>query len=105
MRWVALALGVLLLLTNAFWLYQAVDHGVSRAYREQACTESEEALTQALATLRQVRAHVGRKDILQAARTSVPQFGEPFDKEGALHAGRLSFKLDAGGHLIAVEQE
>ena len=105
MRWVALALGVLLVVTNAFWLFQAVDHGVSRAYREQACTESEEALEQALATLRRVRGHVGRKDILQAARASLPRLGEPFDKEGALHAGRLSFKLDTGGHLIEVEKQ
>lgn len=102
MKWVVFALGFAFIGTNALWFYKSVDHGVTNMYREQICTEHEEALEQSLATIRLVKRHLARKEILAAAHSTLPQFGEPFEKDGELNAGRLAFKLDQSGNVTEV---
>jgi len=103
MRWVVLALGLGFIGTNAWWVYTSVDHGVTDTYREQICTENQQALAQSLATIRLVKGHLTRQKILEASRSALPQFDEPFEKDGELNVGRLTFKLDHTGKLVDVQ--
>ncbi len=102
MKLTILGLVLVIVLTNAWWLYRSVDHGVTDMYRTQVCTEHEEALAQALAVIKVAKGRKARNDILQAARTALPQFGEPLDKEGEVTVGRLAFKFDQYGALVDV---
>lgn len=102
MKWVVIGLGIALGVTNALWLYRSVDHGVTDMYRAQVCTEHEEALTQSFAVIRLAKGRRARKEIVEAARTALPQFGEPFEKDGEVIVGRLALKFDRDGALVDV---
>ncbi len=102
MKTASIALAVALLVTNAWWLYKGVDHGVTDMYREVTCTEHEEALVQSLAIVRLAKGRKARKEIVDAARAALPQFGEPFEKDGEVIVGQLAFKFDREGALIDV---
>lgn len=73
-------------------------------YRAQSCTEHEEALAQSLAIIHLAKGHLARKAILEASHDTLPQFNEPFEKDGELNAGRLAFKLDEKGNIIDVRK-
>ena len=102
MKLTVFGLVVALLLTNAWWLYRSVDHGVTDMYRTQVCTEREEALAQSLAVIKLAKGRKARADMLRAARTALPQFGEPVEKDGEVTVGRLAFTFDPSGALIDV---
>lgn len=104
MRWLVLALALALIGTNAWWFYKSVDHGVTDMYRQQVCTEDQEAQAQSLVLLRLVKGQLTRRAILEAAQAARSRFGEPFDKDGELHAGRLAFKLDEKGNVTALRK-
>ncbi len=103
MKWVVVGLVIALVGSNAWWFYASVDRGVSAMYREQVCTERQEALVQALAIVRLAKGRRVRKEIVAAAQAALPRFGEPFEKDGETIVGRLALKFDPEGALIDVQ--
>jgi hypothetical protein len=90
-----------LVASNAWWLYNTIDFGVTHTYAMQTCSEDAEALDQALAML-PVAAQSGasRASIIAAARRGKDQV--EFEKDGYTWVGRLGLRFDADGRLVEV---
>ena len=91
---------VLLLASNAFWLYQAVDTGVTVSYRGQQTYELEETRKQLMATLPDIAIHATKDEIIAAASKHTDQ--KVFEKEGCTWVGWIGFKFDESHKLKAV---
>jgi hypothetical protein len=102
MKWAVIGLALALVGTNAWWLYRAIDSGVTAMYREQTCTEHQEALVQSLAVIRLAKGRHLRKEMVETARAALPESGEPFDKDGETVVGRLALKFDQDGAFVDV---
>ncbi len=95
-----LALSLLLVASNAWWAYNALNAAVTAGYREASFHEHHEALAQALAILPvAARPQVTSAQILesakQAARTS-----ESFEKDGFVWVGHLGLRFSEAGRLL-----
>ena len=91
---------VLLLASNAFWLYQAVGTGVTLSYRDQQTYELEETRKQLMATLPDIAIHATKDGIIAAASKHTDQ--EVFEKEGCIWVGWIGFKFDESNKLKSV---
>ena len=93
-------LAVLLLVSNAFWLYQAVDAGASLSYRDQQTYVLEETRKQLMAVFPEVAKNATKEEIIAAANKYTDQ--EAFEKEGCTWVGWLGFKFDKSNKLKSV---
>ena len=100
MKIIITILVALLLITNAFWLYQVVDTGVTNTYREQHIYELEETRKQLMATLPAVAFKVNQMEIVSAARKFTKQ--EVYEKNGCVWIGWLGFRFDQNHRLLSV---
>lgn len=91
---------VLLLASNAFWLYQVVDTGVTLSYRDQQTYELEETRRQLMATFPEVAKHATKEEIIAAASKHTDQ--EVYEKEGCTWVGWLGFKFGESNKLKSV---
>jgi hypothetical protein len=91
-----------LVASNAWWLYAAVDSGVTSSYREQAFHEHREALAQLIAVVPAVSEPAAtRESILLAARSAAKDSKE-FEKDGFVWVGYLGYRFSDGGRLREV---
>jgi cell wall-associated NlpC family hydrolase len=99
--WIA-SLAIALVASNGWWLYTAVDAGVTASYREVSFRDHREALSQTLAVL-PVAADLKatRADVLAAA-AKVAASKTSFEKDGYVWVGRLGFGFDASGRVNKV---
>ena len=93
-------LSILLISSNAFWLYQAFDAGVTGSYRDQRIYELEETTKQLMAVLPEVAMRATKAEIVTAAGKFTDQ--EVFEKEGCTWVGWLGFKFDENNKLKSV---
>ena len=100
MKTAIIILVVLLLASNAFWLYQVVDSGVTLSYRDQQTYELEETRKQLMATFPEVASKVTKEEIIAAASKYTDQ--EIFEKDGCTWVGWLGFKFDENNKLKSV---
>ena len=100
MKTAIVILSALLLTSNAFWLYQVIDRGVTLSYRDQQTYELEETRKQLMATFPEVARHATKEEIIAAASKHTDQ--EVFEKEGCTWVGWLGFKFDENGKLKSV---
>ena len=100
MRWVVVVLSVLLVGSNGYWLYTALDAGVTISYAQQRIYELEEATKELMALLPEVAKGADRGQIIAAASKLTDQ--EPFEKDGCTWVGRLGFRFDDNGRLVSV---
>jgi len=97
------ALALALVVSNSWWLYGAIDRGVTATYREVTLQEHHEALAQALAILPVVAAPgATQQEVLAAAQAAVDG-PDSFEKDGFVWVGRLGLKFDSSGRLAEVE--
>ena len=100
----AVAIGLLsaaLLVSNAWWVYSAVD--VAHAYTDQQSSLrlSDEALSQALAIIKVAAdPNTTRDKIVAEATRSARDASEPFEKEGFLWIGSLGLRFSESGRLL-----
>ena len=100
---VILLLSTTLVASNAWWLYKAIDTGITRAYATQTCTENAEALAQAISALPvAARLDTSRDAVVAAARRGTDEV--VFDKDGLTWVGRLGLRFDAQGRLVEVQR-
>ena len=97
--WRTLAIGLLLalVLSNAWWLYAAIDEGVTHKYTDQMLYERGETAKTLAAALPTLTAGKSRRDIVAALETASGQ--EAFEKDGATHVGWVSLVFDKTGAL------
>lgn len=102
--WSIGVLTALLIVTNLWWAYNALDNGITYTYLKISLENNEEALAQALAVIEAV-AHVGatRQSIIKAARDAGSN-SEPFEKDGYVWVDSIGLKFDSTGHLISASK-
>ena len=100
MKTTIVILSILLLASNAFWLYQLIDSGVTLSYRDQQTYELEETRKQLMATLPVAAKKATKKEIVTAASKFTDQ--EAFEKDGCTWVGWLGFKFDENNKLKSV---
>ncbi|GAA5081803.1 hypothetical protein [Lysobacter panacisoli] len=89
--------------SNAWWIYNTLDFGITHTYAMQSCEEQEQALSQALSLL-PVAARPGatRDEVITAAGRGGDE--TVFDKDGFTWVGRLGLRFDADGRLLEARQ-
>lgn len=97
MKKFAIILGVLLIVSNLYWLYAILDHGVTLTYRNQELYEYKETQKQLLSMLPEVARNRSKEDIIEIAQKH--SSSEPFEKEGCTWVGWLGFKFTENSEL------
>ncbi len=95
-------LALLLLGSNAFWLYHTIDFGVSYSYLSVEASEASKRAEQAvrLANLDLIGMQVSEAKTLIG--NNVYDL-EPFEKEGCLWAGNVCLRLDSDRNVVSLE--
>lgn len=98
-----LLLSIALLGSNAWWLYHAIDAGVTSAYREASWRENHAALAQALAILPVAAQPDSTPAQVLSAAKSAAATKESFQKDGYTWVGELGLRFDTAGRLSKVK--
>jgi hypothetical protein len=97
-KWMAIALGGLLLLTNGFWLYSAIDLAVTEKYRQQVEYESTKRIEALEELCNKLVGGMQKHDAVRLLNDLSPEF-EAYEKEGRLNTIWLSFKINKRGNV------
>ena len=92
------ALVVLLLLSNAFWLYQSVDERIGAGLE---LGRQREALTQVFALIPVVAQKANRARIIATAADKTSN-NQAYEKDGYVWVGSLGLKFAGTGELVEV---
>lgn len=100
----AIVLGVLLLGTNGWWLYNSIDAGITYTYQQVSLDDCHEQLSQTVAILPIVASlDATPEEIIRAAQE--PIGAEPFEKEGfTIPPAGSARDLRSGGRGRACER-
>ena len=99
---VTLVFVALLVISNAYWLYNSFDSAITRSYRDDQLQQLDAALTQAQQVLPIAYASEGRATFVAAAQEVLDE--ESFEKDGCIWIGRLGFKFDEAETLQHVSR-
>ena len=91
---------VLLLASNAFWLYQYMDIAVTLSYRDQEAHELEETRKQIMAALPEIAKNATKREIVEASGKFTDS--EVYEKGGCTWVGMMGFKFDENEKLQSV---
>ncbi len=98
---VASVLAALLVASNLFWLYRALDQASIEKYHDQMLYERLEALSAALAVIPTLASDL-EKPIVVEKVAAVLNEQEPYEKEGVTVIDWLTFEFDSTDHLSRV---
>ena len=96
-KMLAITLGSLLVITNAYWVYSSIDSGITRTYEDQTYEMKNQ-----LSALRSIcNLHVSGMDKIEATEIlrSISPDSAPYEKEGRLNTTWLSLKLDQNKNI------
>ena len=98
MKWIAIILGALLIVTNSFWLYSAIDFAVTEKYDQQEVYEAKNKI-KALTKLNNHFVNgMPKEELNETLKALFPDF-EPYEKERKLNTLWLSFKVNDEGNI------
>lgn len=100
-KWTSAALLILLLGTNGWWLYQAIDSLVTEKYRQQVEYEADSTITALKAVTTELVRGSSKQHLIEVLGRSLPD-AEPFEKEGAINITFLSFPIADDGSIAGV---
>ncbi len=103
-KWIAMVLGALLVVTNGWWLYSAIDQAVTLSYRDQLMYE----YANRIVALSKLSSHLLRGRSETEVRTLLSEVlpdEKPFTKDGTLNITWLSFTLDDKNAIVGVEDD
>ncbi len=100
-RAVSIGLGVLLLLTNAGWLYLTIDTAVTASYQEQVRLDLQAAREQTLAALNASLHGRSRAEVEVFCKRLFPH-ELSFEKDNVLWFGSIGFSFASDGTVTAV---
>ena len=98
-KWVAIVLGVLLIATNGFWLYSAVDLAATEKYRQQEKYETKHRIEAFEKLCSKLVGGMKKADAIKLLNDVSPDFNA-YEKESHLNTIWLSFKLDKQGNVV-----
>ena len=101
-KWMSGGLLAFLLLSNGWWMYSAVDQGVTQKYQDIERNERIGAISKLVALSTELVRGMSKQD-LTVLLSKLPSKTPPFEKEGAIHAIPLSFPLDGEEKIIGVK--
>ena len=97
-KWIAVVLGCLLLFTNGFWFYSAIDSAVTEKYRQQEEYRAESKIKVLESLCNKLVSGITKPGAEKLLNSLSPDF-KVFEKEGRLNTVWLSLKLDETGHV------
>jgi hypothetical protein len=100
MKLIIAVLVLLLIVTNGFWLYGAVDQGVTLSYRDQQIYQLEETRKVLMAVIPKLASNLTKEEIISIASEHTDQ--EVFEKEGCTWVGWIGLKFSKKGSLQSV---
>lgn len=95
-------LGVLLITSNAYWIYAGIDDAVTRSYMTQQLHEYDAALKQ-VQTMLPIAFEATDKDSFVANVQEVLD-DESFEKDGCIWIGMLGLQFDGSSSLAHVSR-
>lgn len=99
---VLLLLVALLIASNTWWAYNAIDAGVTAMYRDQVLEEQRQALIELLAVAPEAAsAGATRESVLAVARAAADRTTD-LEKEGFVWVGKLGYRFSEEGRLLEV---
>ena len=98
-KWIAIALGVLLIATNGYWVYSAIDLAVTEKYRQQEEYEGNNRLDAFEKLCSKLVGGMKKSEAIKLLNEISPDF-EAYEKEGKLNTIWLSFKIDEQGNVV-----
>ena len=98
--WTALVLGLLLVGSNLWWLFQTFDHAITDHYREDQMRLTERTLDDALLFAPLAAAGLERDELIAEAELLYED--ESFEKDGCVWVGNLGLKFDDDQRLVHV---
>lgn len=93
-------LGILLVGTNAFWLYHVVDSSVTDFYRDDTIRSMQRTQDQLMAVIPELAGSQDRQKVVGIFQSATDE--EPFEKAGCVWVGSVGLKFDAENELLAV---
>jgi len=101
-KWTSAILLVLLIVSNGWWLYQAVDLAVTEKYRQQEEYEANRTISALKAVTSEFVRGSSKERLLETLGRALPE-DEPFEKEGAIHVTFLSFPISEDDSIAGVQ--
>ena len=103
MKLAIVILVILLLGSNAFWIYQIIDQSITLSYRDQRVYELDATTRQLVDTLMDVGETVPRGEMIEIATRHTQV--EAFDKDGCTWVGWIGFRFNASNELVYVSAQ
>ena len=91
-KWTSAILLILLIGSNGWWLYQAIDLAVTEKYRQQEEYEADRTISALKAVTTEYVRGSSKEQLLEVLGRAFPD-DEPWEKEGAIHVTFLSFPI------------
>jgi hypothetical protein len=90
----------LLIASNAFWLYQSFDTGITLSYKDQQIHQLDETRKQLMLMLPELAQNDTKDAVINAAKKNTDE--QPFRKDGCIWIAWLGFKFDPDGKLSSL---
>jgi hypothetical protein len=97
-------LAVLLVGSNAWWLYHSMDLGVTIAYRDQVLYEAANTNVALSKLSSHLLAGRTKQEATVLLRTVFPS-EQPYEKEGAIHVTWLTLELNSDGAVSRIQSQ
>lgn len=100
--WIALILGLLLIASNAWWMYITFDNAITFSYHDDQLRWEQAALTDALALIPASKPTATKSEV--SAFFHLRSELEPFEKDGCVWFDNLGVKFDDNERIIHVSR-
>ncbi len=101
-KWTSAILLFLLIGSNGWWLFQAVDIAVTEKYRQQEEYEAGRVISALKAVTTEYARGSSKEQLYETLDRAFPE-GEPFEKDGAIHIDFVSFLISEDDSVAGVE--
>lgn len=96
-----ITLAVLLVVSNAYWIYSMLDFGITHTYLEASNEKSEKMLAQTTRLANMELIGLNADEALQ--KIGLDEYGlEPFEKNGCINAAGVCVRLDENRVVIGI---
>ena len=99
-KFTTLLLALALIGTNGWWLYNAIDAGVTKKYQDQMMYERYGMLEQLISITPELASNKNKNEIVAIVKKSTDS--EPFGKEGAVWIGWVGLQFNDKDKLVNV---
>ncbi len=102
MKTIIITLAVLLVGTNAFWVYVTFDNAVTASYRDQRISEYRVTSTQLSQVIPELASGKSREEVIKIVSRHTDM--DPFEKDGCVWIGWMGLHFTGDGRLQSVSR-